>query len=41
LTLFQQFFLAEHSAILDNVAHGLLYSGARRADRRKQAIETG
>jgi putative ABC transport system ATP-binding protein len=35
--VFQQFFLAEHQAVLDNVADGLLYAGAGQADRRDQA----
>jgi putative ABC transport system ATP-binding protein len=33
--VFQQFFLAEHQKVLDNVADGLLYAGVRRADRRR------
>jgi putative ABC transport system ATP-binding protein len=32
--VFQQFFLAEHQKVLDNVADGLLYAGVRRSDRR-------
>jgi putative ABC transport system ATP-binding protein len=32
--VFQQFFLAEHQKILDNVADGLLYAGVGRAERR-------
>jgi len=32
--VFQQFFLAEHSSALDNVADGLLYSGASAGQRR-------
>jgi putative ABC transport system ATP-binding protein len=32
--VFQQFFLAEHEKVLDNVADGLLYSGVARARRR-------
>jgi putative ABC transport system ATP-binding protein len=32
--VFQQFFLAEHQKILDNVAEGLLYAGVGRAERR-------
>ena len=35
--VFQQFFLAEHQTVLDNVADGLLYAGAGLADRRDQA----
>jgi putative ABC transport system ATP-binding protein len=35
--VFQQFFLAEHATILDNVADGLLYTGIRHRDRREQA----
>jgi putative ABC transport system ATP-binding protein len=35
--VFQQFFLAEHASILDNVADGLLYTGTRHRDRRQQA----
>jgi putative ABC transport system ATP-binding protein len=37
--VFQQFFLAEHQTVLDNVADGLLYTGARQAQRREQARE--
>jgi putative ABC transport system ATP-binding protein len=37
--VFQQFFLAEHATILDNVADGLFYSGAAHADRRARAAE--
>jgi putative ABC transport system ATP-binding protein len=35
--VFQQFFLAEHSNILDNVADGLLYAGIAATERREQA----
>jgi putative ABC transport system ATP-binding protein len=35
--VFQQFFLAEHQTVVDNVADGLLYAGAGLADRRHQA----
>jgi putative ABC transport system ATP-binding protein len=35
--VFQQFFLAEHQTVLDNVADGLLYTGAGQAERRRQA----
>ena len=37
--MFQQFFLAEHQTILDNVADGLLYAGVRQAERRERACE--
>jgi putative ABC transport system ATP-binding protein len=37
--VFQQFFLAEHETILDNVADGLLYAGVRQAERRQRARE--
>ncbi len=37
--VFQQFFLAEHQSILDNVADGLLYAGVSQADRRAQALD--
>jgi putative ABC transport system ATP-binding protein len=39
--VFQQFFLAEHATVLDNVADGLLYSGMpirQRRDRAAQAL---
>jgi putative ABC transport system ATP-binding protein len=37
--VFQQFFLAEHATVLENVADGLLYAGARVSLRREQAAE--
>jgi putative ABC transport system ATP-binding protein len=37
--VFQQFFLAEHATALENVADGLLYSGANASARRAQASE--
>lgn len=37
--VFQQFFLAEHQTVLDNVADGLLYTGVHQAQRREQARE--
>jgi putative ABC transport system ATP-binding protein len=37
--IFQQFFLAEHSTVLDNVADGLLYAGIPLTERRERALE--
>ena len=37
--VFQQFFLAEHSTLLENVADGLLYTGVRADERREQAAD--
>jgi putative ABC transport system ATP-binding protein len=37
--VFQQFFLAEHSTVLENVADGLLYAGASASERRERAAE--
>jgi putative ABC transport system ATP-binding protein len=35
--VFQQYFLAEHQSVLDNVADGLLYAGTGLAERRAAA----
>jgi len=36
--IFQQFFLAEHATVLDNVADGLLYAGIPLKQRRQRAL---
>ena len=36
--VFQQFFLAEHATVTDNVADGLLYTGTPAGERRSQAM---
>jgi putative ABC transport system ATP-binding protein len=38
--VFQQFFLAEHATVRENVADGLLYAGAPSAERYRRADET-
>ena len=37
--VFQQFFLAEHATVRDNVADGLLYAGVRAGERYQRADE--
>jgi putative ABC transport system ATP-binding protein len=37
--VFQQFFLAEHQTALENVADGLLYTGAGARERRERASD--
>jgi putative ABC transport system ATP-binding protein len=37
--IFQQFFLAEHATVLDNVADGLLYAGIPIKERRQRALD--
>jgi putative ABC transport system ATP-binding protein len=37
--VFQQFFLAEHQSVVDNVADGMLYAGVRQSERRRRAMD--
>jgi putative ABC transport system ATP-binding protein len=37
--VFQQFFLAEHATVRENVADGLLYAGVRATERYRRADE--
>ena len=37
--IFQQFFLAEHATVLENVADGLLYAGVPIGQRRERALD--
>jgi putative ABC transport system ATP-binding protein len=37
--VFQQFFLAEHATVRENVADGMLYAGVVAAERRRRADE--
>ena len=39
--VFQQFFLAEHATVRENVADGLLYAGVPAAERYRRAYRTG